>query len=64
MRIDALRRRFGLPAYAWSSAATGMHVLALHVTELRSAVTDVYAAGTLLRRYRPGPMQAWARASR
>jgi len=44
-RIDALRQRYGLPAFAWTDASlSGVFVKAVHITELRSGLADIYAA--------------------
>ena len=46
-RIDALRRRAGLPAFGWTDAKVVPGVTparALHLTELRSALGEAYAA--------------------
>jgi hypothetical protein len=43
-RIDALRSRFGLPAYLWThSMLTGTAIRTIHITELRGALAAVYA---------------------
>ena len=45
-RIDALRIRFGLVAYAWTdpTLAAGTTIKAVHLTQLREALQQAYAA--------------------
>jgi hypothetical protein len=46
-RIDELRARYGLAAFAWTDASLaprGTPIKTAHVTELRSALDEVYAA--------------------
>jgi len=44
-RIDAVRSRFGLGAFAWSGAlAPGSPIRAQHFADLRTALTEAYAA--------------------
>jgi len=45
-RIDALRIRFGLAAYAWTDAtlAAGTTIKAVHLTQLREALEQAYTA--------------------
>jgi hypothetical protein len=50
-RIDAVRNRFGLSAFAWSPAlAPGSPIRAQHFTDLRMALSEAYAAAN-----RPAP---------
>jgi hypothetical protein len=49
-RIDALRSRFGLAAYLWTDASLGAQVIAIkavHITDLRTALEEAYAAAEL-----------------
>jgi hypothetical protein len=42
-RIDALRVRFGLGAFAWTnSSLSGVEIKTVHLTELRTALTEAY----------------------
>ena len=43
-RIDALRSSAHLRPFPWTSLSAGNAVLAVHVTEMRTAVNEVYAA--------------------
>jgi hypothetical protein len=50
IRIDALRARFGLKAFAWTdpTLTTGMTMLrAQHLVDLRTALSEVYTAAAL-----------------
>ncbi len=45
IRIDALRQRYALSAFAWTDASlTGMFVSAAHISQLRAALAPVYTA--------------------
>ena len=49
-RIDTLRARYGLAAYAWTNTTpvpASTTIQAAHINELRSALQDVYAAAGL-----------------
>jgi hypothetical protein len=43
-RIDSLRRRFGLDGFTWMSVQGGTTVAAQHITDLRNAIAQAYAA--------------------
>lgn len=46
-RIDAVRGRFGLAGYPYTDLSAGTAILAQHITELRTALREVYVSAVL-----------------